>query len=362
MMADLKRSRATSAAQRQPPAAQTRSRLRVAALLAALAAVGVILFSVPGMLSNALLAIVVAYVLNPAVARLERRGYSRAVAILVLYAVLGVGCAVIGSVAAPAVVQQAMELKAALPRLQDAVERSIGEWRWSIADRFPWMADLDLGLQSLSFSEIAGPILAGSFSVASSVLLILVLVPLTAFFLLKDAAMFQRSMLQMVPNRYFEPSLALIHRINTQLGSFIRAKLAQSVVVGLLLWIGLSAVSIDFAALLAAFAAVMNLIPYIGPLIGAVPGILVAVFVMDTPDAAWFGSAVYFVAQVVDMVFIVPLVVARIVDLHPLTVILTIIAGGKVLGVMGMLIALPMVCMLKSAYLEIDAGFLTLRR
>src|SRR5690606_14323802 len=100
--------------------------------------------------------------------------------------------------------------------------------------------------------------------------------------------------------------------------------------------------------LLALFAALTNLIPYIGPIIGAVPPVLIALISDDAMVTTslnlnlFIVISIYLLAQILDVIFIIPLVVAKIVNLHPVTVIVVIIVGAQLMGVLGMIISIPL--------------------
>jgi putative permease len=171
--------------------------------------------------------------------------------------------------------------------------------------------------------------------------------------MLQDGRRVSRSILSMVPNNLFELSLNLYHQLNDQMGGFIRARFIEAAIVGVVVWIGLQFCGFPYAALLGAFAGVTNLIPYIGPIIGAVPAVLIALISPDAMVSQTMSlnliiiTSIYFFAQLVDIVFVIPLVVAKIVNLHPVTVIIVIIVGAQVMGVLGMVISIPVASAIK---------------
>ena len=106
-------------------------------------------------------------------------------------------------------------------------------------------------------------------------------------------------------------------------------------------------VGFEYALLLAVFAGLSNLIPYIGPVVGAIPAVLI-VLVNSVPGLEFLiVIAVYIVAQLIDNFFIIPLVLAKIVNLHPVTVAIVIIIGAQIGGILGMIISIPVACILK---------------
>ena len=184
-------------------------------------------------------------------------------------------------------------------------------------------------------------------NIISSSLSVMILAPFFAFFMLLDGQAVGKKLLALVPNNFFELALNLQHRINVQLGDFIRARLLEAGIVGFCVWVGLAAVGFEYAVLLAVFAGLSNLIPYIGPVVGAIPAVLIAL-VNSVPGFEFLiVIAVYIIAQLIDNFFIIPLVVAKIANLHPVTVAIVIIIGAQIGGILGMIISIPVASMLK---------------
>jgi putative permease len=171
--------------------------------------------------------------------------------------------------------------------------------------------------------------------------------PFLAFFMVKDGRSVVNILLGLVPNQLFETALSLQHQINFQIGQFVRARILESLIVGVVTAIGLLVISFPYAVLLGAFAGLTNFIPYLGPILGAVPAFLVAMVNGYSGLEVFLMSAVYIVAQLIDAGFLIPLMVAKIVDLHPVTVIVVIIAGAQILGILGMIISIPVASTIK---------------
>ena len=179
----------------------------------------------------------------------------------------------------------------------------------------------------------------GLFSALSNV----VIIPFITFFLLKDGPKMKKAIIERVPNRYFEMVLNLTYKIEQQLGGYIRGQVIDAALVGILSIIALKFIGIDYYFFIGAIAGLANLIPYLGPVVGAVPAILVSL--MQNPDPSltpilWIIVA-FAVIQLIDNIIISPLVVAKSVNIHPLVVIIVIFIGERLLGVLGMLIAIP---------------------
>jgi len=178
-------------------------------------------------------------------------------------------------------------------------------------------------------------------------------------------------------------SLNIHQKINHIVGSFIRAKLIESVVVGFCTLVGFFIIGIIFqnplnwAFFLAILVGLFNIIPYLGPLIGAIPVLLVAivqyVLLPQFPElSAAVGSAsswapmlavigVLIFAQVVDNVYLIPVVLGRSVNVHPLIVLLSVILGFEILGITGMIISIPVASIVQTLIFEGAEGVKNLR-
>ena len=191
--------------------------------------------------------------------------------------------------------------------------------------------------------------------VASGVML-LVVVPFVAFFFLREGRRITHALIELVPNAYFEMVLNLIHQINGQIGGYIRGQLlAVSVVAGLAVF-GLTLIGMPYALPVGVVAGLANMIPYLGPIIGIVSASIVALATQQGMDMVGQVIILFVIIQVVDNVLIQPLVVAKSVDLHPLVVLLVVMIGSNLMGIVGMLVAVPVTGILKVSSTTVYEG------
>lgn len=330
------------------PLLRRERRIRLAAVLLILAAaLGLVIF-VDGVLVSLVIAFVLKYMLNPFVARLERRGLSRQWSVVIPFTVLVVALGVLVASLVPSGRAQIGELQLEWPRIKQGMQQFvhntqlqlIGDFAGSPSDGAE-KVNVWLGTQFQRASIAAPRLLSQSLTV-------LFLAPLFAFFLLLDGKAMARSLLHLAPNHLFEMFLHLMHQINERMGGFVRARLLESIIVGGVVWVGLALMQFPYAFLLGVFAGATNLIPYLGPFIAAIPAVAMValspdVAVIVSPSVTLFlVVTVYVVGQLVDVFIVIPMVVAKIVDLHPLVVILAIIVGAEVMGVLGMIISIPL--------------------
>jgi putative permease len=328
-------------------------RIKMAAVLSVLVMGLVILLAVDNLLISFVLAFVTNYLLSPIVNFLERKHVPRQAAIMIPFFLTACIVGFCLYLFVPRLTLQLSTLESQLPKYQVDLMNLAA----STELRFKGF----LKLYNVNFSDTINTWIINRTSELSSQLpsavsgslTVLLLAPFFAFFMLQDGRAVSRRLLAMVPNNLFEPALNLHHQLNEQMGGFIRARFLEAAIVGFVVWIGLQLAGFPYASILALFAAVTNLIPYVGPIIGAVPAILIALI----SDEATMTQAVslnlilvtsiYFFAQLVDVVFIIPLVVAKIVNLHPVTVVIVIIIGSQVMGILGMVISIPVASAIK---------------
>jgi putative permease len=321
--------------------------LKLTAVLGVMIIAVVLVFWIDNLLVSFVLAFVTNYLLAPIVSRLESVGVPRNLAILIPFLGAGVLIGVGVSLILPVIVEQSALLEGQIPQYQTELMALMQKTELRLqsllgpnAAQMSQRANEWILLKTTELSATLPSAISGSITV-------LILTPFLAYFMLQDGRKITRGILSMVPNSLFELVINLHHQINDQMGGFIRARFFEAAIVGLVVWAGLAIIGFPFALVLAIFAAVTNLIPYLGPIIGAIPAIIIALVsteghVYEPMSVNLFViTTVYFVAQLIDVVFIIPFVVARIVNLHPVTVLLVIIIGAQFMGILGMVISIP---------------------
>ena len=199
----------------------------------------------------------------------------------------------------------------------------------------------------LFFSKFGETFLQELPSLITQSFTIFLLAPFFAYFLVKSELGLTRALFSWVPNHIFEVFLRLHYEINKQVGLFIRARLLEAILVGCFVGTCLVVLGVPFAVLLAIFVSLTNLIPYVGPIIGSIPILLVTLVNDFETSRIVLVMGLVFFSHVIDSMILVPILLSRIVNLHPLTVIIIIIAGGQFMGVLGMIISIPLVNALK---------------
>lgn len=322
--------------------------VRLVGFIGIVAIVLVVIIKVDNMLLSSILAFVIAYLIGPWVNYLERRGVNRVLATVLSFVAVGCVIALTVVLTMPLVSQQLTMFRLEFPKYIEGTTQLIGELESKIEALTGAFYHVDL---SDHVGAALEPWTRALFEdlprFVTKSITVMFLAPFLAFFMVKDGRHTSRTLLALVPNSIFEPTINLFHQINEQMGHFVRARLLEAIIVGFVTWLGLFILGFPFASLLAIFAALTNLIPYVGPIIGAVPALVIALINGETALGITLVICVYLIAQLIDAAFIIPVVVAKIVDLHPVTVVVAIIAGAQLLGVVGMLISIPVASVLK---------------
>ncbi len=181
----------------------------------------------------------------------------------------------------------------------------------------------------------------------------LLLVPLFLYFFFMESQNLSRELLEAVPNPIFEKSYVLFSQFNTKFGEYIIAKFIEATILGTIVTIGLLVIGFPYAFILGLVAGVTNILPYIGPLLGIVPAILIA-FLSKDPNVSMVGMLVVFaLANLIDMILVFPLLVSKIVNLHPVIVVVSIIIGSQLAGIVGMIVIIPFIAFFKLLFKEI---------
>ncbi len=174
-----------------------------------------------------------------------------------------------------------------------------------------------------------------------NVILNFVVAPILGFFIIKDIERIRSVTIKIFPTRARYHLNLVLDKMNNVAGKYIRVRLFISIIVGILATISLLVLGVDFAIFLGAIAGFFNLIPFLGPVIGAIPAVLMALLV--SPVTSLIVVIIFIGIQIIDSYFLFPLIMKYQVGIHPAVAIFSLIAGGALFGIWGMLIAVPLV-------------------
>lgn len=161
------------------------------------------------------------------------------------------------------------------------------------------------------------------------------------FYLVVEKDALKKLFQALAPERYQQHLSVLLSEIQRKIGRWLRGQIILSFLVGFLVYVGLLALRVDYALILALFAGITEFVPYLGPLIGAVPAVIIALTV--SPMKALFVGLLFIVIQQLENAVFVPRIMARAVGLNPMITVIALLIGGRVAGIAGILLAIPLV-------------------
>jgi len=182
---------------------------------------------------------------------------------------------------------------------------------------------------------LTGQVFGGLFS--------LLTIFVVSFYLLMERERIRNGLASLFPT-YEKDIRSTLEQIDEKLGAWVRGQIALSVTIGLLSWIALTALGINYALPLAILAGILEIVPTIGPIIAAIPAIIVALSI--SPTTAIFVTLAYVIIQTLENNFIVPKIMQKAVGLNPVIVIVAVTIGAKLMGVVGALLAVPFISFL----------------
>lgn len=272
--------------------------------------------------------------LKPSTEYLERMRFSRVVAVLLQYIGVLLVFGFIGSFLVPPIVVQSIHLAESLPSYVQSV--------------FPF---LTIDAQTLSqqltpVGENIFRVTIGFFSNIISLFTIFVI----SFYLLLERKYLEPQLSAFMGEEGAHKLVRIVAKIEHRLGAWVRGQLFLMLIIGVTSFVGLLFLGIPFALPLALLAGILEFVPIIGPILSAVPAILVALTL--SPFLALLTGILYFLIQQAEANFIVPAVMKRTVGMPPLVTIVALMVGGKLAGIIGALLSVPVLVAVATAVTE----------
>jgi predicted PurR-regulated permease PerM len=313
-----------------------------------------VLIQIWGILLLVLLSAILAAGLAPAVARLERirlgwRPMPRIGALLLVYFGIVACILLLSSLLVTPLALEAQSLIQNLPTYLEDLRGLARSWQ----ARYPWLPDISSALDRLPrdlagfsryFAPAAGFLLRFLGNVVSAITVLVL-----SFYMLLESAALKRGFLLLFPPSAQGRVEEVLARIGEKFSSWLRGQLLLAAIIFVMDAVGLALLGMPYPVLLGAIAGITELIPVIGPVLGAIPGVLIALF-----QPLWRLLAVialYTAVQQIEGNFLVPRVMRRAVGLSPILTILALLIGARLAGILGAFLAIPV-----AAALQVIAG------
>jgi predicted PurR-regulated permease PerM len=335
------------AADTEPNPADVSAVLRTVLLVVAVVGALWVAYQLTTLIVSLLFSILFAYLVAPLIelvergfaGRIRRAGLSRAFAIAIAYLLIFGGAALVLVWVTPHVTQAARQLPERIEsaHIQQHPFRLMARWLAFIGISG---ALVDRALSAASTAVEAGLArFAAAFVYLASYLPWLVLIPIFAFFFLKDAPTLTRALTRILPERWRSDAPELLARVDEALSAYIRAQLVACLIVGAVVGLVFTLLHVPYTAVLAVAAGVAEFVPIIGPLV--VAGLAAAAAVIHSPWTTLWVLIFLATLRIVEDYVIYPRLVGSRMHMHPLAVILAVLAGGELGGVVGVLLSVP---------------------
>ena len=291
--------------------------------------------------------------LEPATQYLVRHNVNRSLAITIVLFFLMIASLLALGFAVPVLLEQAGNLQSKLPQTIQLVERLSNEYLEKLSG--PFSIDTDV-------SDIFKGLLAQTITLGQSALIdvsnglisfviIGILVPFLTYYLLRDFRQARNNLMNWLPNSSFELGWLIYHNVSRQLNAYTRGVMIQSAIMATICSIGFLLIGLDNPFLFGAITGVLNLAPYVGPIISMVLATLVGATMSPfDPQVIYFAISTILFAQLVDNFVVVPHAIGSVANLHPVQVILGIIVFGSLFGMLGVILAIPAIAAGKIVY------------
>lgn len=214
--------------------------------------------------------------------------------------------------------------------------------------------------------DLAG-FISGLFETTLGLFVGILAVAFITFFLLLENGILRRNLLNLIPNAYFELSVATFTKVEKLLSYYLIGLFIQILTIFFLASLGLSLLNVDYALIIALVAAIANLIPYAGPIFGSLFGLMIGISTGDFQTNIDFNyhfikiASVFAGVQLIDNLILQPMIFSKSVKAHPLEIFVVIFAGAKIAGAIGMISAIPVYTIFRVSILEFYKGYKSYR-
>ena len=300
-------------------------------------------------------AFILAYFFDPIYEFLLKKKIPKILSILIIFSIIISLLIIIIFVVIPSLINQLTILYNEVPNLFEEYQALILSLKPQLSN-FINPENVEILIKE-NFSEMQRNILRFSQNIiiylsgtVSSITFGIVIIPLILFYLLRDIIIFKENLYNFVSKKNKEEFKKIIEKIDSIISGFIRGRLVICTIVGVIIGVGLYFLNLKFAFIIGIISGVLNFIPYLGPIVGL---FLALIFALGQPWWILLLIIILFVfANQVEAMYLNPTILGKELGLHPLTVIFSMLVCGQILGILGVLIAVPLVAILKVLFIK----------
>lgn len=296
-----------------------------------------------------IIACLIAYLLYPIIERLHQYNIHRGIAILLIYIVFFGGVGYLVYRVYPAIVNQVEDLANNLPNIIHTYQKLI----YSIYEYTAFMPENVHDKMDEFFGNIEHSLdkqftnIIGGFTKIFDMIITITVIPVLVFYFLKDYNKIKKFIKRFIPRKYVQRISKIVHAMDDSLGDYIRGQLIVCLFVSLTAILIFKFLKIEYALLLGILMGITNIIPYFGPIIGAIPVTVIAFTTTNSIKLVLFALIGIFVIQIIEGNLLSPYIVGKSVAIHPIAIIFALLLGGQLFGVLGMILAVPVLTIIR---------------
>lgn len=294
----------------------------------------------------------ISYLLHPLIERLHRTGVHRTIAILLIYSLFFGGLGVAAYKGIPLLVIQLKELGQRLPEFIEVYRGWINSFYENTSDLPEGVHEkFNEGLVKLE-NKLDG-LITGTIQTTRSLidwLIFAAIIPFIVFYMLKDYKLMKKAVWYMTPSKWRRTLLQFWKEIDKTLGNYIRGQLLVCAVIGTLASIGFWLTDIPYPLILGFIVGITNIIPYFGPILGAIPAAIIAMTI--SLKAVTTVVILIGILQFLEGNLLSPLIVGKSLHMHPVIIMFALLLGGEIAGILGLIFAVPLFAIFRATILH----------
>jgi len=296
----------------------------------------VFLYAIRDILAIIFVAVIIAAAINGPVSWLQRHRVPRLLGVVFIYLLLFLLLGLIITLVFPPLAEQIKQLASHFPEIMEKIGLSVQQWsgKYNFEGSFQTLLSNISGKLSQATSSVFTTIV-GLFGGLFSAIVVLVI----SFYLANQERGVKKLLVSLTPKEHRNYISDLIDRIESKIGAWLRGQLILMFIVGVLVFIGLHLLGVKYALTLALIAGFFEIIPYVGPIISAVPATILAF--LQAPFLALMVIILFTVINQMENYILIPQVMKRTVGLSPIVIIIVMLIGAKLAGILGIVLSVP---------------------
>ncbi len=302
--------------------------------------VGFIIFGIKELMVSVIIAFFLSLALNPIVYFFESIGFSRLISVVFSISLFLVIIYLLIYFLVPIIVDEFNKIYELMKFVLENLPGFIKKME-SLIQNYFMLENFTITIKPETIiNSVIKPIFSFDvFSFLPNFITFLIVSPILLFIFMLEGDAIYRQMMAIIPNRFFEMTILITNNIKNSIISYLKGIMIQIMILAAILCTGLWIIKLPYGILLGIFAALVNIIPYVGPILGFIPILLVSLIAES--ELSLLSILIFGFAQLIDNIYTQPVILSRSVNIHPIIAIFSVIAFQKLFGIVGMAIALP---------------------